>query len=35
VQVLQEVTKSINAPRKRKAIRGKDGRIESVEDQVA
>jgi hypothetical protein len=34
-RVLQEVTKAVSAPRRRKAIRGKDGRIEAVEDQVA
>ena len=35
VQVLSEVTKSIHAPRIRKAVRGKDGKIESVEETVA
>ena len=34
VKVLSEVTKAVSAPRRRKAIRGTDGRIEAVEDTV-
>jgi hypothetical protein len=34
-QMLTELTKAITAPRTKKAIRGKDGRIEAVEEQVA
>ena len=32
---INAVVKAVTAPRKRKAIRGKDGRLESVEETVA
>src|ERR1700686_3455831 len=34
-QTLTQLTKAITAPRTKKAVRGKDGRIESVQEQVA
>lgn len=34
-EMMLGMTKAITAPRKKKAIRGKDGRIESVEESVA
>jgi hypothetical protein len=33
--VLEEVTKAVTAPKVRKAIRGKDGKIEAMEETVA
>jgi hypothetical protein len=33
--MIDTMTKSMSAPRRKKAIRGKDGRIEAVEDEVA
>jgi hypothetical protein len=32
---MQALTKALTAPRVKKAIRGKDGRLEAVEEQVA
>ena len=34
-QMMTQMTAAITAPRKKRAIRGKDGKIESMEDMVA
>jgi siroheme synthase (precorrin-2 oxidase/ferrochelatase) len=34
-KMMQALTKALTAPRVKKAIRGKDGRLEAVEEQVA